>query len=216
MVAPGEKETFRNMAQDGADISSPYAMPSGGWGIRGWLSAIWTSFKSAIDLISGAVNVVDYSHHEMHSGSHYFIKTFLVDTGGSGSTSYFAFTTPSNGARVHAKALIAPDVDTEINIYEGSVVTGGTPIDGVNNDRDSSNVAGLVAVTAPAHTTPGTAIWSARTGGGRNPVGVSPGFSYEIIAATDTVYVFEIIKRTTADLVVDVDFWWYEHTPKTA
>jgi len=216
MVAPGTKETFRQMSQDGADISSPEAMPTGGWGIRGWLSAIWTSFKSAIDLISGAVNVIDYSHHEMHSGSHYFIKTFLVDTGGSGSTSYFAFTTPNTSTRAHARALIAPDVDTEVNIYEGSVITGGTPVAGVNNDRESSNVAGLISVAAPAHTTPGALVWAARTGGGKNPVGVSPGFNYEIIAATDTVYVFEIIKRTTADLVVDIDFWWYEHTPKTA
>jgi len=36
-------ETSRHGAQDGADITSPATMPAGGWGIRGWLSAIYTN-----------------------------------------------------------------------------------------------------------------------------------------------------------------------------
>ena len=157
------------------------------------------------------VVTIDWAHEKQHDGDHYFVKTFLVDTGGSGSTTFFAFTTPSNGDRIHAKARLIPDVDTEINIYEGSVITGGTPIAGMNNNRDSANVAGLAPVASPAHTTPGDLMWAARTGGGREAVGVAPGLNYEIIAKADTVYVFEIIKRTTADLVIDIDFWWYEH-----
>ena len=34
-------------AQDGTDITTPTAMPAGGTGIRGWLSAIWTKLNSA-------------------------------------------------------------------------------------------------------------------------------------------------------------------------
>lgn len=102
-----------------------------------------------------------------------------------------------------------------MSIYEGSVIAGGTPITGYNNDRNSSNTPGLVTVGAPTHTTPGTKIWTSRTGGGRGPVGVAPEFGYEIIAKINTTYVFEIIKRTTANLVIDVDFWWYEHTDAT-
>lgn len=35
-------------AQDGTDISSPTAMPTGGVGIRGWLSAIWTKLNGSL------------------------------------------------------------------------------------------------------------------------------------------------------------------------
>jgi hypothetical protein len=35
-------------AQDGTDITSPTAMPAGGVGIRGWLSAIWTKLNGTL------------------------------------------------------------------------------------------------------------------------------------------------------------------------
>lgn len=35
-------------AQDGTDISAPTAMPAGGVGIRGWLSAIWTKLNGSL------------------------------------------------------------------------------------------------------------------------------------------------------------------------
>lgn len=35
-------------AQDGTDISAPTAMPAGGVGVRGWLSAIWTKLNASL------------------------------------------------------------------------------------------------------------------------------------------------------------------------
>jgi len=71
MVAPGGNETFRQMAQDGADISSPFSMPSGGWGIRGWLSSIFTRmheppflYQVAQGLIPGYSSVNKFGHNE--------------------------------------------------------------------------------------------------------------------------------------------------------
>jgi len=62
MALPGSTETTRQMAQDGADISSPYAMPSGGWGIRGWLSAMFTRMNKPPFLYEVAQgNVPGYS-----------------------------------------------------------------------------------------------------------------------------------------------------------
>ena len=36
------------VAQDGTDITTPTAMPAGGVGIRGWLSAIWTKLNGSL------------------------------------------------------------------------------------------------------------------------------------------------------------------------
>lgn len=51
MAESGSTETIREMSQDGADISSPGAMPAGGWGIRGWLSAIYTQMFAPSDFM---------------------------------------------------------------------------------------------------------------------------------------------------------------------
>ena len=167
-----------------------------------------------IDRSTHTIQTIPYEHHEMHSGSHYFIKTFITDTAGSGSTTYFAFTTPDSDLQIHAKAIIAPDVDYESNIYEGASITGGTPITGMNNYRDSTKTAQLTPVAAPTVVSAGNLIWASRNGGGKNAVGVAPGLNYEIIAKRNSTYLFELIKRTTANAVVDIDFFWYEHTPK--
>lgn len=39
---------LNGVAQDGADITTPTAMPAGGSGIRGWLSAIWTKLNGSL------------------------------------------------------------------------------------------------------------------------------------------------------------------------
>lgn len=49
MAKPGSNEEFRDMSQDGADITGSTAALKllGGWGIRGWLSAM---FKNGLDV----------------------------------------------------------------------------------------------------------------------------------------------------------------------
>lgn len=170
----------------------------------------WVKVQIVSPLDGETVPVVDKAHLEMHEGNHYFIKTWLINTGGSGTSNNFAFTTPNTTTRIHAKTILHSDTDTVFNIYENCTITGGTPVPGINNDRDSSNVAELIAVAAPTINDIGTLIFAARNGGGRDPVGVSLSGNYEIIARTNTAYCFVISKQTTADTVIDVDFFWYE------
>jgi hypothetical protein len=151
----------------------------------------------------------------MHAGSHYFIKTWLINTGGTGTYNEFIFITPNTTTRAHAKVTLASDADTTFTIYEGATVSSnGTAVAGINNDRDSTNVAELLPFANPTVTSVGTAIWSARNGGGKNPVGVGLKSNFEIIAKTDTIYLFRLTKNTVADTVIDIDFFWYEHAPK--
>jgi len=164
-------------------------------------------------LHDGYVSVVaiDYEHFETHEGDHYFIKTYIHNTGVSGSCDYFAFTTPeTNETRVHARVLLVPDIDFISTIYEDATISGGVSISGVNNDRDSTNAAELEPVGAPTVIDDGEAIWVSRNGGGKDPVGVAPGLNYEIIAKTNSTYLFELCKQVANDGVVNIDFWWYE------
>ncbi|GAG37439.1 unnamed protein product [marine sediment metagenome] len=163
-----------------------------------------------VDELSGAVMTIGFEHHETHEGDHYFIKTYITDNGGIGSTQYFAFTT-QNHKRIHARTKIAPDVDYIMTIYEDGNITGGINGTEQNNDRDSDNTALLEAWLSPTINDLGTPIWTSRNGGGKNPTGVSPEFGYEIIAKTNSTYIFALEKQVAQDGVVDVDFWWYEH-----
>jgi len=167
-----------------------------------------------VDDASGALMNIPFDHHEMHEGDHYFFKSFLLDAGGNGSTTIFSFTTPNTSKRVHAKASFTPDADYSISIHEGATVSGGVALNGFNNNRDSANVAELSALSAPTIDVAGDLIWASRNGGGRRPSGVSPGLNYEIIAKTNTTYTFTIVKNVASQpQIVDIDFWWYEHTP---
>jgi hypothetical protein len=167
-----------------------------------------------MDPVTEILAVIQSEHLHMHEEEHYFVKTFIFDTGGVDSTTYFSFTTPNTTVRIHAKTRIALDVDAEVRIFEDATVSGGTPIIGKNNDRDSTITPDLTTLAAPTIDVAGTEIWTARNGGGKSPVGIAPGSTYEIIAKTNSTYVFEITKKTTADLVADIDFWWYEEIPK--
>lgn len=158
----------------------------------------------------GETVVIDKSHYEIHEGDHYFIKTYIENTGGAGTADYFAFTAPDNETRIHAKVWLAADSDFIITIYEDSNITGGVSVPGFNNDRNSNNTAQLIPVAAPTINTLGNIMWQSRNGGGKEPVGVTPVTNYEIIAKAGSTYVFELKKQTTADGVVNIDFWWYE------
>jgi len=164
-----------------------------------------------VDPLDGeTIPVIEKEHLEMHEGHHYFIKTWLENNGAADTSNYFAFTTPNTTTRIHAKSILFADTDTTFNIYEDCDITNGVPVTGINNDRDSSNVAELEAFAAPTINDIGNLIFSARNGGGRNPIGISLSGNYEIIAKTNSSYCFEITKQTSADTVIDVDFFWYE------
>ena len=174
----------------------------------------YTAGNNGIDASTSSLQTLDYSHHEMHEGEHYFIKTWLNITG-AGTVAYFMFTTPNTTKWAHARALMTGEAGFQIEIYEGGTVSAnGTQVLGVNNNRNSVNTAGLLAYAAPTVTTDGTLIWDAKTGTGRDATGVSPALGYEIIAKQNETYLFKITKDASGTNYLDIDFFWYEHTDK--
>ena len=159
-----------------------------------------------------ANKVIDYTHHEMHSGSHYFYKSVIPFNGGADETQYLMFTTPNTDVLINAKASIYGSLEFDIKIYEGGTVSAnGTELDAFNNLRDSTNTPGLTLYTGPTVTDVGTLIWYAKTGAGRAPASVQTASSYEIIAKKNTIYLYEIVKIPANVAYIDADFWWYEH-----
>jgi len=81
------------VAKDGTDITTPTAMPTGGAGIRGWLSAIWTRLNAVITArslaftptatITRAANTDPYLANDQYGG------TFQLSGFGSANGSVF-------------------------------------------------------------------------------------------------------------------------------
>lgn len=166
-----------------------------------------------MDSTTNALIGVDYAHHEVHDGSHYFIKKW-ADITGAATVAYFMFVTPNTTKRIHAKVAIAAEAEFRVEIFEGGTVSAnGTALTAINNDRDSASTAGLLAYNAPTVTSDGTQIWDTVVGSGKNST-ISLGLNYEIIAATDETYLFKITKVAAGTHWIDFDFFWYEHTSK--
>lgn len=167
---------------------------------------------NVIDLTSLSVRTISNEFSEINNSKHFFGKSFVDFDGGADETQYFMFRTPNTDMRIHAKASFYANVEFEIYIFEDATVSDdGVDFPTYNNNRDSSNGNQLKAFAAPTVTDEGTRIWSAKTGSRRASTGVSPGFNYEIVAKTSTVYVFKIVKKEVTIGYIDVDFWWFEN-----
>ncbi len=199
---------YDNVYFDGSLISDAEELESE-------LEKIPTNISSGnIDGSTNAVNVIDYAHHEIHAGSHYFIKTW-IDITGAGTVQYFMFTTPDTTKWIHAKSSMTAEAEFRIEIYEGGTVSdSGNLITAINNNRNSTNTPGLQAYGNPTVTGDGNLIWDSITGTARRSTGVSPAFGYEILAKQDEIYIFKITKTAAGTHYIDIDFWWYEHTSK--
>ena len=119
------------------------------------------------DSLTGFRPQIHFTDHKIHTGEHFFIKTWV-------------------------------DV-------EGAAITG------VNNDGDSTNTPELTAFSGPTVTSDGTLIWAAKVGAGKDAT-VAPGLNYDIIAKTDSIYLFKLTKIPAGTHYIDVDFWWFEHS----
>jgi hypothetical protein len=163
-----------------------------------------------------ALETMEYEHHEIHAGNHFFYKEVVLSTGGAGEELYFMFVTPNTTKQIHAKFSAFASQEFDVYILEAPTTTNnGSAITMINNYRDSTNTSDLLAYSGPTVTGgTGTQIWHGKAGSGKS-IGVQMGLGYEIIAKRNTKYVFKLVKKASgADAWIDVDFWFYQHTPK--
>jgi len=214
MAIPGSTETVRQMAQDGADISSPATMPTGGWGVRGWLSAIFTSFKDAIDVTTGAVKSITYEHHEIHSGSHFFTGNYT--TLGNGAVYDIIFVTPDSLKYSHMIFELTTEAEAMFNYYEGITTSSdGTLLTGFDRNRITDNTSGTLFYHTPTITDLGDELGAGIFGSGKSQGGGLRD-SNEIVLAPNTKYLIRVTNNTVSSNWYDWQFDWYEHTNKTS
>ena len=164
-----------------------------------------------LDSSTHSAQIVDYEHHEIHSGSHYFVAG--QETEASAATIEFIVVTPDSTSWSHMTFEIVGSGDTTFAIYEGaSGITGGSSTTPLNNNRNSANTSGLTLTKDPTSiTSDGTLIYEQRVGSNRQAGLLGRG--QEIILKQDETYLFRVTSNAASNNI-SYKAEWYEHTDK--
>jgi hypothetical protein len=167
-----------------------------------------------IDLSTHALQIIDYEHHEIHSGSHFFYTDSVeIDSAG---TQVYLITTPNTTKWTHMKLNITGSAITQADIYEGADRTGTTLQTAFNNDRNSATTpTTTIHKDVSSGTTDGTLIYRIKSGSSsaqsRSPLVAER--NSEIILKQNTKYLVRITSGTN-DNLTNLQLEWYEHTNK--
>lgn len=172
-----------------------------------------------IDSTTKSLMTIDYAHHEIHSGSHFFVVGYQDLT--INQVLDFTWQMPSGTKWTHWVWDLATESETLWLIYEGAVETNAlaNAITPLNSDRNSLTASGttmryeiqanLTAANGDTNVTAATLIKSGISGAGKGGSGVA-GRDSEIILKAGTPYCLRAI--ATAAGYINFDMEWYEHT----
>ena len=190
----------------------------GGGNMSLWkaLSAVYTGTSTTdlvrMDASTNSLQILDYEHHEIHSGSHFFIAGYQVF--GNNETVNFTVVTPAV-AEMHMTFNIVGTGATAIEIYEGATVdAAGTAVVSYCNNRVLKTATGAtirVGDTFDPLLSTLTPIF--RSYGGTNKAEGIIERGNEIILDNSETYVFSINSPGVSN-TVSYAAEWYEHTPK--
>lgn len=165
-----------------------------------------------------AVKSIDYEHHEIHSGNHFFVQGYqdlsinqVLD---------FTWLMPNTTKWIHWTWEISTESETLWQVYETAIVTNALANSAVilNSDRNSAVISGTTMkyevqadlATANADTNVATATL---IGSGISGTGKDSGMSkkeHELILKQGTLYCLRA--TATAAGFINFNMQWYEHT----
>jgi len=168
-----------------------------------------------VDNSTHSMQTIEYSHHEIHAGSHYkagFMNTDL-DTD---ATVQLLFVTPNTTKWAHWTLTAQATGSAKIEVYEGtSVSANGTAVTRWNRNRNSTNTSTTLVYHTPTVTTSGTKMITKYIGseGFRSNIGGEHRGDSEFMLLQNTKYLL-VLTAISDDIVGSVGGDWYEHTDK--
>jgi len=176
--------------------------------------------KVRIDPATNSLQTVDYPHHEIHNGSHYFVTSYQDLA--INNVLQFTFQTPNTTAWVNWVWVLSAESETLWQVYEGGTINNPLANAVVirNNNRNSINTsdvtaryelhANLAAANTDVTVAAGNIIESGIIGSGRDAG--STGRDSEIVMKQNQLYVMRA--TATAAGYVNFNMQWYEHQNK--
>lgn len=187
--------------------------------VYGWDNDDSAWNPARLDSSTTSWQVVDYSHHEVHAGSHFYI--YESHTLASASVLGIALTTPNTTKWAHLIWLISSSDAAVFTVEEDlTSYSGGTSFTPLNNNRNSATASGLTSVvtgtTGVDVITPvgGSVIWNESIKSG-NRIGGTAARDQELILKQNSQYYFEITSAANSN-TCSIALEWYEHTDHAA
>lgn len=177
-----------------------------------------TSQGMRLDASTHTLQTIDYAHHEIHSGDHFFCYNYDSDVDTAGPK-YYRITTPNTTKWSHLIMSIYSEGSGTWQLFENPTVNGaGTALATPNSNRNSLNAATLVVAVDPTSTADGTEIKVWRTGSGTSAptrVGSENRDDSELILKQNEDYFLKFTPDAN-DAKIKIELEWYEHTNRTA
>lgn len=179
------------------------------------------SFITTTDSSTNSIQTVDYEHHEIHSGSHYFVHGVLTIPA-LNDVLDFTWQMPDTTKWTHWNWTIETSKGVTWYVYEDATATNtlANAITPLNSNRNSDNTSGttmkyeiqddLTAANADTDVSGATLLASGTTGDNRTAGSAMR--SNEIVLKQGSLYVLRAV--ASAASVVNFDMQWYEHTDK--
>jgi len=191
--------------------------------LRGAFSDDCETRRARLDLITHTLQVIDYEHHEIHSGSFFRVQ----HNNASIDELIIAFKVGDQSKNPHFVFEWVSESFGSLQLLEGSTWTAGTGTDRPpkNSRRDSTkesvlqgNATGVFldnnVVVDPTGLTGGTVISDKRVYSDNKQGGGSGERRNEIILATNQTYAL-VWTSGDGNKGIQIRCSWYEHTDKT-
>ena len=167
------------------------------------------------DEITRAMAVIDYAHHEIHEGDHFFVRDF-VDLGNS-ATRDILLISPNSTKVAHLTLEIDHELEGSVKLYETTVTSAnGTAIPRINRKRNGSDGSGMLVFHTPTVSAVGTLLEQDQKGSGNKFGNIANRASEEIMLKRNTKYLIRMTNITANNNLFNWTIDWYEHTSKEA
>jgi hypothetical protein len=170
--------------------------------------------RKQIDDLSLGLITLDFPHHELHEGHHFFYTDSVALD--SGNSQDYLLTTPNTNKICHLVMQHDGTAVTQFDFYEGADKTGVAQQTLFNNNRNSPNTPGLTIHKGTAGgSTDGTLLRTYKSGDATGQSSKIPSESRndaEIDMKSNTKYIMRISSSTNGNLT-NAEFYWYEVVP---
>ena len=174
-----------------------------------------------VDPSTQSLQIMDYEHHEIHGGSHYFVVGYqdlsvnqVLD---------FTWLMPNTTKWIHWTFELDVEDETEWLVYEGATATNplANTVTPLNSNRNSANTSGttmkyevqtnLAAANADTSVGGATLIMSGLAGSKTSSTAIgAANRQQEVIMKQNTLYCLRAIAGAAG--YINFKMEWYEHT----
>jgi len=188
--------------------------------IYGYNGTNW--HEARLDTSTRTIQTIDYAHHEIHSGSHYFVQGYqdlaineVLD---------FTWQMPNTTKWIHWTWKIDTESETLWQVYENVAATNplANAVTPLNSNRNSGNTSGttmkfelqadLAAANADTNVGGGLLITSGICGAGKSAGAADR--QHETIMDQNILYCLRATASAAGFINFNMD--WYEHTDKAS